>query len=341
MDKISTCSNDKKNIKQDDNNNKNYPEKIQQNNTLVSSESDVINNRSYYLSREKAYMLDKYGKEMYEWNRQNMSFFPQTSIILGKHSLSPEARKLMVDWMLEVFIVYECEPRTFELAVNIMDCYIYKTEKKLKDDNIFLIGLASIYIASKMEEKVPMRLYHVVNYIGKNEFTNKEIIEMEKEILITIDFNFLSAETYDYLMTFFWDLKVKHEAKLIKYDIMDIVDRYMNLCVFLSELTLYDYDIITFDANYIAIAILTLGYDFLKHNGIIVKNKIKRYFRDWIYYLISVLKLKTKEVSKVYTKLYKVFKFDVLLKQMKSDKKKEKGLNDSSYLCILFSKLHY
>jgi hypothetical protein len=341
MDKISTCSNVKNHNKNAEDNTKNNPEKIQQNNTLISSKTDVMNNKSYYLSREKAYKLEKYGKEMLEWNRENMSYFPPISVILGKHSLTPEARKLMVDWMLEVFTVYECEPRTFELAVNIMDCYIYKTERKLEDDNIYLIGLASIYIASKMEEKVPMRLYHVVNYIGKNEFANKEIIEMEKEILMTIDFNFLSADTYDYLMTFFWDLKVKHEAKLIKYKLLDTVDRYMNLCVFLSELTHYDYDIITFDANYIAIVILTLGYDFLKHNGIIVKKKIKRYFRDWIYYLIYVLKLRAKEVSKVYNKLYKVFKFDVLKKQMKYDKKNGKDINDTSYLCKLFSKLNY
>ena len=50
------------------------------------------------------------------------------------------------------------------------------TKKKLKDDNIHLLVLASIDIASKMEEKNPMRLYHIVKYIGQNEFTSKEII---------------------------------------------------------------------------------------------------------------------------------------------------------------------
>ena len=132
MDKILTCSNGNKYNKQDESKIKKYPKKIQQNRILISSEADVINTRSYYLSREKAYMLEKYGKEMYKWNKENKSKFPSTSVFLDKHSLSPETRKKMVDWMLEVFTAYNCEPRTFELAVNIMDSYILKTKKSLK-----------------------------------------------------------------------------------------------------------------------------------------------------------------------------------------------------------------
>ena len=340
MDKISTCSNVKNHNKNAEDNTKNNPEKIQQNNTLISSKTDVMNNKSYYLSREKAYKLEKYGKEMLEWNRENMSYFPPISVILGKHSLTPEARKLMVDWMLEVFTVYECEPRTFELAVNIMDCYIYKTERKLEDDNIYLIGLASIYIASKMEEKVPMRLYHVVNYIGKNEFANKEIIEMEKEILMTIDFNFLSADTYDYLMTFFWDLKVNNEINLLELKSMEIIDKFIDFCVFISKLTLFDYEFASYDPSVIATTILSFTHDFFKENdklGI----KPRRFLRDWIYYLVVELGISTKDMRVVYQKIYDLYKKDILVNQHRYEDGDEEVLNHSSYLYKLYAYANY
>ena len=341
MDKILTCSNGVKHNKYDGDNFKNYPQNSQQNKIPITSEADVKNNRSYYLSREKAYMLEKYGKEMYKWNKENKLKIQSTSAFLDKHSLTPEARKKMVDWMLEVFTAYNCEPRTFELAVNIMDSYILKTKKKLKDENIHLIGLASIYIASKMEEKIPMRLYHIVKYCGKNVFTNKEIIEKEKEILMTIDFDFFSTETYDYLMTFFWDLKVNNEANLIKFKAKDIVDKYMDFCVFLSKLTLYDYEFITYDASTISIAILSLGYDCLKKNDIITKEKTRHFLRDWIYYLIYELKLSPNDISQVYSKIYELYKIDILLTQQKYEEENGEDLDNVSYLCKLYSNSNY
>jgi hypothetical protein len=246
----------------------------------------------------------------------------------------------MVDWMLEVFTAYKCEPRTFELAVNIMDCYILKTNKKLKDDNIHLLGLASIYIASKMEEKVPMRLYHIVKYIGQNEFTSKEIIEKEKEILTTIDFDFFSAGTYDYLMTFFWDLKVNNETNLLKFKAMDIMDKYIDFCVFLSKLTLYDYKFASYDASIIAVTILSFGYDFFKANDKL-KYKAKYFLRDWIYYLVVELKISTKDIRTVYNKLYDLYKKDILVNQHKYEDGDEEVLNNTSYLYKLYALANY
>ena len=71
MDKTLTSSNGMHHNKNDGVNYKKRVLKTQQRVIPVSTEADVINNRSYYLSREKAYMLAKYGKEMYKWNKEN------------------------------------------------------------------------------------------------------------------------------------------------------------------------------------------------------------------------------------------------------------------------------
>ena len=340
MDKTLTCSNGMHHNKNDGVNYKKCVPKTQQRVIPVSTEADVINNRSYYLSREKAYMLAKYGKEMYKWNKENKLKFPKFSNFLERHSLKPETRKKMVDWMLEVFTAYKCEPRTFELAVNIMDRYILMTKKKLKDDNIHLLGLASIYIASKMEEKIPMRLYHIVKYIGQNEFTSKEIIEKEKEILMTIDFDFFSAGTYDYLMTFFWDLKVNNEINLLELKSMEIIDKFIDFCVFISKLTLFDYEFASYDPSVIATTILSFTHDFFKENdklGI----KPRRFLRDWIYYLVVELGISTKDMRVVYQKIYDLYKKDILVNQHRYEDGDEEVLNHSSYLYKLYAYANY
>jgi hypothetical protein len=44
---------------------------------------------------------------------------------LKVHAISPLLRAKMVNWMIEVLNTFECDDRTFFLAVNIMDLYYY------------------------------------------------------------------------------------------------------------------------------------------------------------------------------------------------------------------------
>ena len=145
-------------------------------------------------------------------NKEYEAKFLIPSNFLERHSLTPEAREKMVDWMVEVFSVNKSEQGTLQLAVHIMDAYILNTKRMLKDGDIHLIGLCSIYLASKIEEKIPLRLTHIVNNLGKNTFSKDEIIEMERDIVKTIEFDFFTAGSYDYLMVFFYDLKVNNSA---------------------------------------------------------------------------------------------------------------------------------
>ena len=298
---------------------------------------DIVKNERYYLSREKAFMIEKYGKDVYIWNKENETSLSIPMTFMEKHSLSPNVRKRMVDWMVEVFSAYSSEPGTFELAVHIMDEYIYKTEKQLKDSNILLIGLASIYLASKMQEKVPMRLIHIVKNLGKDEYSTKQIIEMEKEILQTTNFDIFAVSTYDYLMTFFWDLKVNNNTELKEFNEKDVIDIYMNFCVFLSKLELYNQELVTYGTSLIAIAILSLGYDFLKTNGKIKDIEMRHFLRDWIFYLMNVFNLDPEAVSLVYWKIHELFKLDILLCQKFDKYSTDENYNSVSNFFLLYS----
>lgn len=298
---------------------------------------EFLRNDQYYLFREKALMVDKYGKTMYEWNQDNEAKYLIPSDFLKKHGLSPEARERMVDWMIEVFSVNKSEPGTFELAVHIMDSYILNTNKILKDEDIHLIGLTSIYIASKMEEKIPMRLIHIVNNLGKGVFSKAEIIAMEKEIVETIEFDFFTAGTYDYLMTFFWDLKVNNGQILNDFKEHDVIDKYMKFCIFLSKLTLYNHKFAAYSTSLIAVGILTLGFDFLKRNNQIKEKKLMKFLQDWIFYLMNEMKFNPDAVGYVYLKIYDLYKLDILERIQDNDESSEINSDDVPNLFKLYT----
>jgi len=298
---------------------------------------EFLRNDQYYLFREKALMVDKYGKTMYEWNQDNEAKYLIPSDFLKKHGLSPEARERMVDWMIEVFSVNKSEPGTFELAVHIMDSYILNTNKILKDEDIHLIGLTSIYIASKMEEKIPMRLIHIVNNLGKGVFSKAEIIAMEKEIVETIEFDFFTAGTYDYLMTFFWDLKVNNGQILNDFKEHDVIDKYMKFCIFLSKLTLYNHKFAAYSTSLIAVGILTLGFDFLKRNNQIKEKKLMKFLQDWIFYLMNEMKFNPDAVGYVYLKIYDLYKLDILERIKDNDESSNINSDDVPNLFKLYT----
>ena len=276
---------------------------------------EITKNQKYYLYRERALMFDKYGRSLFNMNKDYEAKFLIPSNFLERHSLSPEVREKMVDWMVEVFSVNKSEPGTLELAVHIMDAYILNTKRVLKNSDIHLIGLCSIYLASKVEEKVPLRLTHIVNNLGKNTFSKDEIIEMERDIVKTIEFDFFTAGTYDYLMVFFYDLKVNNYRRLNQLGGKDVVDKFMNFCVFLSKLTLYNHEFVTYRTSLVALSILSLGYDFLKVNDQIENEELKNFLRDWIYYLINEMKFVPDAVGYVYEKIHELYKCDIDIPQ--------------------------
>jgi len=66
-------------------------------------------------------IVEKYGREIFTCIKDNESKFLLPMNFMDRHQLTPAARERMVDWMIEVFSVYKCDPGTFELAVHIMD----------------------------------------------------------------------------------------------------------------------------------------------------------------------------------------------------------------------------
>jgi hypothetical protein len=66
----------------------------------------------------------------------------------------------MIDWMINVFrVIKDFSIKTLFLSVAILDSFLEETQKQdisIEDDLLYLLGLGSIFIASKYEEVHPL-----------------------------------------------------------------------------------------------------------------------------------------------------------------------------------------
>lgn len=74
----------------------------------------------------------------------------------------------MVDWMLTVVKSMGCQSSSFFKAVQIYDMYYAKVGATQTEESVLLIGIVSLFIATKYEDVSPLLLKTVVQKLGQN-----------------------------------------------------------------------------------------------------------------------------------------------------------------------------
>ena len=175
--------------------------------TFMNTEENfgVINK---FTSEEYKQLLDTFNMIEYGPSILDEYFIEQENIknVLDKHSITPQMRLKMVDWMVEIFTIIQTNDVTFFNAVNIMDKYFYKSNISYKPSDLHLIGICSIFIASKFCDINPIRLRFLIEKIGHGKFNKEEIIKMEENILSTLQYDILKPTIYEFTTFFFEDL---------------------------------------------------------------------------------------------------------------------------------------
>ena len=72
----------------------------------------------------------------------------------------------MIDWMVEVLTIFKCEDQTFFLSVALMDRYLKQVSHSIQVADLHIIGVTSMFIASKFEDIHPLKMKIVYEKIG-------------------------------------------------------------------------------------------------------------------------------------------------------------------------------
>ena len=188
--------------------------KIDNNNNMKSCESSLnLENLKININLMKENKIDKddYREMFSKYVRDDYSNGILKSLLedeqinenfLNSHKITERMRTRMVDWMIEVLSNYHCDESTYFEAVNLMDRYfkVCDTKKQiLHPPELHLIGVTSMFIASKYQDIYPLRLKIVKDKIAHNKLSCQEIKDKEDEITRYLDYNLGLPTMWDFI----------------------------------------------------------------------------------------------------------------------------------------------
>lgn len=133
---------------------------------------------------------------------------------------------------------YKLLPQTLFVAIGIIDRYLEKSI--IHRSRLQLLGITSLWIAAKFEEIYQVPKISNLIFICDSTYTKSDILEMEGNILLTLDFDLLETHAYTYLQLF------NKQAELDEKDYF--------LARYLLEICLLDFRMVKYPSRCVAAA---------------------------------------------------------------------------------------
>lgn len=259
------------------------------------------------MSREDAHLIEKYGFNVFSFSLELEALTPPSNF-LSRHSLKSQSRMKMVDWMIKIFSSYAAEPGTFFLCVNILDDFLLRTPYHLYDEDIHLIGMVCIFIASKMEDIVPLKMTNIKTDIGHDKFSERTILRKEREILKVIDFNLVTVHTYDFIRIFLYDLCINNQDKIKFYNVENHIRAIEKISIYLAKMLTLDESYDKYHHSLKALGCIVVAFDILRSHSRTLDKEKESFIREWIVFIIKQSGYTEKNVESLYKKIVEFYK---------------------------------
>lgn len=151
--------------------------------------------------------------------------------------INEKMRAILIDWLIEVHYKFELMDETLFLAINLIDRFLERctvVRKKLQ-----LVGVTAMLLACKYEE-VSVPLVEDFVLISDNAYTRIEVLDMEKLMVNTLQFNMSVPTPYMFMKRF---LKAALSDKKLEL-----------LSFFIIEVCLVEYEMLRFPPSLLAAA---------------------------------------------------------------------------------------
>jgi len=155
----------------------------------------------------------------------------------GQPDLTWRMRSTLVDWLVGIHWQYKWQAETLLLAVNILDRYLSK--KQVDKTKLQLVGATAMLIACKYEQ-IYTPYIEDFNYLCEEMYTKQQFIDMERNILVTLNFKLGQPSAMTYL------------RRISKAENYDIATR--TIAKYLVESTILSEKFIAFKPSQIAAA---------------------------------------------------------------------------------------
>ncbi|CAG9314028.1 unnamed protein product [Blepharisma stoltei] len=224
-----------------------------------------------------------------------------TSDCLANHRITEDQRSKMVDWIAEVIHIFNCSIETFFLAVKIMDRYFKLLKRTVGIEELHVIGAASIYIASKFQDIVPLTMNTLYSKVVHCILPTSYIKKVERDILHTLNYQLDFPTVLEFLY-----------PHLIGQN-----DEFSKTAIVISELSQLSYELSSLKPSHLALAIYILARQvILKHEQIYIRgpvlealNELKKFLIDYCFNCNEMVSILTNYNAKINLNTGKLLEF--------------------------------
>lgn len=158
------------------------------------------------------------------------SFFSSTEI-------NAKMRGILVDWIVVVSKKFKLKDHTLHLCIMLIDKFCISNPNYVKKKNFQLVGITCLMIACKIEELYSPEVQDFV-YISDKAFSGKEVLECERVILKTLNYDVMidnMMTTYDSFIDndiktkYYMDLSLLDSSIVHNFNLHEIVESCMEL----------------------------------------------------------------------------------------------------------------
>ena len=188
----------------------------------------------------------------------------QISETKKKGKISVQLRMKIVDSMYHVYGKYQSSPKSIFKCVSIFDNYIASKSKEFKEENeLKLIGMACIFIASKYEDKIPLSLKHLemlTDYVYKKA----EFHDMEKNVLNALNFDIFEPDVDDFIRHILMKLINTNKNQLKDLDVYNHIPILEKLSLLIANMLLLEPKFIDNKMHLKAVVCIVFAFDVMR-----------------------------------------------------------------------------
>jgi cyclin B len=172
----------------------------------------------------------------------------------NQSDINEKMRAILLDWLVEVHLKFKLLPETLFITINIIDRYLEK--RTIQRTKLQLVGITSMFIACKYEEIYAPEVKDFV-FITDKAYSNKEVLEMESDILSALEFNLTMPSSFRFIEIYHYYLN---------YDPL-----VLSFIFYLLDLTVVDYRMIKYKSSLVGAAVCYVSSKLL-HKENVLKN---------------------------------------------------------------------
>ncbi|OSD08765.1 hypothetical protein PYCCODRAFT_1462954 [Trametes coccinea BRFM310] len=132
-------------------------------------------------------MVSEYVVEIFQYLKEvEQTTMPNPNYMANQKDLAWKMRGILTDWLIQVHSRFRLLPETLFLCVNIIDRFLSARVVSLA--KLQLVGITCMFIAAKVEEIVAPSASNFL-YCADSSYTEQEILQAERYVLKTIDWN--------------------------------------------------------------------------------------------------------------------------------------------------------